>query len=55
MRLWHRVVWHTPQNFINMISNHNNLFYRRIRNKYIGFDSDSKITIYSILETVDAI
>ena len=41
-----------PQNFINVISNHNNLFYRRIRNEYIGFDIDGKKTICSILETV---
>ena len=52
MKLWHRVVRHMPQNFINMISNHNDLFYRRIRNKYTGFDIDSKKTICSILETV---
>jgi hypothetical protein len=35
---------------MNVISNHNNLFYRRIRNKYIGFDIDSKKTVYSILD-----
>ncbi len=39
-----------PQNSINEISNHNNLFYRRIRNKYIGFDIDSKKTVCSILD-----